>query len=50
MLTLDPEKRPSARELLQHQWLKQSDRIRVENPDTELGIMSALKNFRVTTT
>lgn len=47
MLTLDPAKRPSARELLQHQWLKQSDRIRVEDHDMELDIMTALKNFRV---
>jgi len=50
MLILDPAKRPSARELLHHQWLKQSDRIHVENHDTELDIMSSLKNFRVTST
>lgn len=50
MLILDPSKRPSARELLHHQWLKQSDRIHVEDHDTELDIMTSLKNFRVTPT
>ena len=46
MLTLDVNKRPSARQLLQHPWLKQSERIGVADKGAELDIMRNLKTFR----
>ncbi len=46
MLTLDVNKRPSAQQLLQHPWLKQSKRISVSDKDAELSIMNNLKSFR----
>ena len=45
MLTLDVNKRPSAQQLLQHPWLKQSNLINVSDKDSELSIMHSLKSF-----
>lgn len=46
MLTLDVNRRPAARQLLQHPWLKQSERIGVADKGAELDIMNHLKAFR----